>query len=517
MTLATPFYECSLRDPDHAALRLGSRTFSYGELRSLSACVAGRLGPGVGRVGILASRSAAAYAGVLGTLFAGGTFVPLDPTAPLPRLADLVARTRLAALIVDDAGRQATEGHRLRTTHRFLHVSEDGECAELGGEAGGGPRGGAPEPIASPVPVEAGAAAYIMFTSGTTGRPKGVVVSHGNVLVHLRNMQERFRIGPDDRVSQFFDLTFDPVVFDLFMAFGHGASLHVVPAVQRLAPVAFIRSEALTVWYTVPSIVGGLLKMNMLRPGLFPTLRHSFFVGEPLPESYALRWQEAAPNSSVHNLYGPTEVTHTCFTHRLGSLPQTTPERGTIPIGRPDPGTRAAILDSERRFLPAGEAGELALAGPQVSDGYWGDPDLTAEKFVRLGEGEAGGAERPVWYLTGDQAYRGADGTFHLLGRIDNQVKIRGHRVELEEVEHQVRRAARCDSAAAVAWPVVDGFAQGLVAFVAGTSLAPADIKAALAEQLPAYMVPQRILVLPALPLTARFKVDRRALRAQLD
>jgi non-ribosomal peptide synthetase component F len=294
----------------------------------------------------------------------------------------------------------------------------------------------------------------------------------------------------------------------MFLAWKTGASLHVVPRTQIVAPAKFIRDKEISIWFSVPSIAAFMGRMQMLTPGAFPHLRYSMFAGEPLSLDSAVRWQAAAPNSAVENLYGPTEATVVCTVERIGEHPRVTPGRDVIPMGRPLPGTEVAVLGPDFGFLPAGEPGQIALSGPQLAQGYYGQPELTDERFPIIR-----GAR---WYLTGDLGYQDSLGVFHHLGRIDNQVKVLGNRVELEEVESHLRQVCRPEMVAVVPWPIDHGSAQGLVAFISGTACAPSDVKEAMRSRVANYMVPGVIRVLQALPLNANGKIDRRELERML-
>jgi acyl-CoA synthetase (AMP-forming)/AMP-acid ligase II len=256
-----------------------------------------------------------------------------------------------------------------------------------------------------------------------------------------------------------------------------------------------------------------MARLRMLRPGEFPTLRWSLFCGEPLPRSLAEAWAETAPNSTVENLYGPTEATISFTAFRLparaadrAGLPE------TIPIGQPFDGLQTAVIGEDGAPVPDGQAGELCLGGAQVADGYWRRPDLTAERFAPPSGFEADGMN---WYRTGDRVASAPEYGFVFLGRTDAQAKIAGYRVELQEVEEVVRRVAKCDSVAALPWPLdADGFARGLVAFVAHSAASDDAILAACRDRLPPYMVPSRVHRIPNWPLNPNGKTDRRAIAA---
>ena len=355
--------------------------------------------------------------------------------------------------------------------------------------------------------------AYIIFTSGTTGPPKGVQIELGAVVDHLAVIQAEYRFEARDRVSLAFDLTFDPSILNMLMTWNVGASLHVAPAASLLAPIAFIQNNELTVWNSAPAMIGLATRLGMLKPDALPSLRFSIFGGDTLTWTAAEAWRRAAPNSVVDNVYGPTEATIEVLRQRLTEPPVVTPERSALALGVPYPGVAAAILDPEMRFLPAGEVGELAVAGSQLAAGYLDRPDLTAAQFPTI--------DGVRWYLTGDKAYQDAAGRFHHLGRLDDQVKIRGHRVELGEIETHLRAVAQAADVAAVAWPYADGAATDVAAFVlprpGAAPFDPDAVRAALHGALPAYMVPKRLRAVNALPLTPHGKVDRRALIQALE
>jgi non-ribosomal peptide synthetase component F len=231
-------------------------------------------------------------------------------------------------------------------------------------------------------------------------------------------MQEVYGFGPHDRFSKAYNLSFDGSVHDMFTCWNAGASLHPVPARQLMAPAKFIQEKQLTMWTSVPSTAVFLERMKMLQPGTFPSLRYTIFSGEPLPLRSALAWQQAAPNSVVDNICGHTECC--CFStlERLSNPPNVTPKLGLVAVGKPLPGFEAAVFDKDCKPLPPGQEGELALAGPQVAQGYFQDAERTAARFPSI--------NGKVWYRTGDLVVVDELGSLHHLGRIDNQVKVLG-------------------------------------------------------------------------------------------
>jgi acyl-coenzyme A synthetase/AMP-(fatty) acid ligase len=255
-------------------------------------------------------------------------------------------------------------------------------------------------------------------------------------------------------------------------------------------------------------------KMGMLKPGAFPSLRVSLFCGEPLPGVYAKAWQEAAPQSVVDNLYGPTETTIAITHYRWdGNRSPADCVNGIVPIGQAFEGQEVCIIDGERREVPEGAWGELCLAGSQVAQGYWNNPVKTAEQFVRIPDR----GDR-IWYRTGDLVKRDAVGCLVYLGRTDHQVKIRGYRVELQEVDAVLRRATGSDQVASVAWPVRDGIADGIRAFIfGGVSHDVSRVLDQCRRSLPDYMVPRQIYAMEHVPLTVNGKLDRLTLMKFLE
>jgi non-ribosomal peptide synthetase component F len=250
-------------------------------------------------------------------------------------------------------------------------------------------------------------------------------VTHRNVVHFVRTAVERYQIEASDRFSQTFDLTFDLSAFDMFVAWERGACVCCPSRKALLNPAQFIRDSRLTVWFSVPSIALMMKQLGALKPAVFPCLRWSLFCGEPLPADLAAAWAAAAPQSTLENLYGPTEVTIACTAYRWqGSQSASECEHNIVPIGYPLPGMRTMVADYEQREVRPGQEGELLLAGPQVSLGYWRDPEKTAERFVVPPGRES------AYYRTGDRVCQPIpDGPLQFRGRLDDQIKVQGYRV----------------------------------------------------------------------------------------
>lgn len=518
------FLESVHRFPDRTALFVEDESLSYADL--------GRLVQGISRAilenqectsplaAVWAARSVTAYAGVLACLAAGKGYVPLNPKFPVGRTHRMLSLSGCTVMIV---GKECLcqLPHLLQVVDHPLTIILP-EVTTLNGlesdyplhrfVVGQQPAGAESSP--ANVEVDAAATAYLLFTSGSTGEPKGVPISQGNVRSYLDWIGNHYEVNERDRVSQEFDLTFDLSVHDMFVCWEHGASLYCVPEKSVMAPAKFIRDHQLTMWFSVPSVAGLLAKMRLLSPGSLPSLRCSLFCGEPLPAAYAQAWQEAAPNSIVANLYGPTETT-IAITHYRWEGQKSLREclNGIVPIGRVFDSQDFRVTDRQGKTVPAGEQGELCLSGTQVAAGYWNNPEKTGERFVRLP-----GAGSRVWYRTGDLVRQDAAGNLCYLGRIDDQIKIRGYRVELQEIESVLRRACGTEQTVAIPWPVNHGSAEGIVAFVSGVdTLDQGRVRSYCNDLLPDYMVPKNIYVVEELPLNQNQKIDRRKLIELLE
>ena len=520
--LADAVYRRSLRDPSRLAIACEGVELSYGELADRAGRIAQVLTRGTGwrsdprflpRAGILASRSIDACIGLLGTSWAGGTYVPIGLKSPEDRLLAILEQCQLSALICDVQGAKLlTERVLAACPPLVLLPDPEGRLpARSGPEQNNLDLHSLPAltDLAPPVAIQPADLAYIIFTSGTTGVPKGVMISAGAVRHYIEVATELLGLAADDRALEVCELSFDFSVLDMFATWHAGASLHILPANRVLNAVKFARESRLTVWNSVPSLVGMLGQIKALSPGALPDVRLTVFGGEPLPLGIVEAWRQAAPNSTVYNLYGPTEVTVSCMSQPVADPLAVTPKRDVIAIGRPFPDIAAAILTCDRQFASAGEPGELALAGSQLAEGYLNAPELTEARFPLINGNR--------WYLTGDLALQDTAGTFHHLGRIDNQIKVLGNRVELEEIDTHLRELSRTELVATVAWPVVDGGVKGLIAFVAGSPVKTEQILTGLKRRLPAYSVPSRIIPIENMPLNNNGKVDRSALVRTLE
>ncbi|MGY0057644.1 AMP-binding protein [Streptomyces sp. LZ34] len=507
--------------PDRVALRVGKRTWTYGEVHrtalSWASALVDTAGGRPAAVGVLAARGEAAYIGVLAALYAGAAAMPLNVEFPAARTDAMLRAARTTVVLADDQGARILEqltDHPpvVRTGGVNTGGVNTGDGAE-GGEntpAGNAPAGNRPaENPGATVPfepwcVEPDDRAYIMFTSGSTGRPKGVPISHRNAGHFLRCVRDFYGFGPQDVFSQTFDVTFDPLIFDLFGAWSAGASVAHVPGLGYADLPALVNELGITVWFAAPSTISTVRRTRRLTDGAMPSLRWSLFAGEALMEHDAADWQRAAPGSTVVNLYGPTEVTMSCTVHAWRPTDAPHPEHHGVPMGRLHPGMHGMLLDAEGNRHP--ERGELCVAGPQLFAGYLDPADDAGRFFQRDGE---------RWYRTGDLVTAASDGTLLYSGRLDHQVQIRGVRVEIPEVEWALRRCSGVDEAVVVA--VSAGNSHALHAFYTGTATERGPVVEELGKLLPRAAIPRVLKRVPRFPLNANGKIDRKALAQEAE
>lgn len=467
--------------PDRPALSIGNTEWSYAELDRLAAQVAAWCNAhcsGQDRIAVHGARTVWAYAAILGILRSGRSYVPLHPEHPPQRWCTMLDRAAVRTVLCT-----SEHASSVSLPPSFKVVDEHAFQA-----------------LAPIVEVHVGPEAYLMFTSGSTGVPKGVPVGRAQLAAYLGHVARAFPFTNTDRFTQFFALSFDLSVHDLFVCWGAGACLCVPPSDAVLRAVSYVREQRISVWFSVPSQVALMRRMRSLVPGCMPGLRLAFFCGEALSTVVARSWCHAVPSAASYNLYGPTETTIAIAVQPLTSAVLDGTDE-VVPLGRVFPGHHAQVLNDDMPSL-VGE-GELVLAGPQVNAGYLNDEAATERCFHSLGPDEV------RWYRTGDRVRMDADGVMHFTGRMDDQVKLNGHRVEPGEVDAVLQPLLNGGNTATVAVELEGGLR--LVTFID----VPADTEpmfAALRSRLPEHMVPARIIQVEAFPYGPHGKLDRKAL-----
>ena len=384
---------CGLAAAPHGdALRIGDHSWTYAQVHEMALAWAGTLqAASSGRlrsVGVLAAATPECYVGILAASYAGAVVVPLSTAFPAERTAVMAEAASVDAFIADGKGAGILDRSGLAGQRPVLLPDADAT-----GPSAITIRSQPSRALTQPAALRPSDVAYVLFTSGSTGRPKGVPITHGNVDHFLWFNQQRYGFTPDDVCSNTFVPTFDLAMFDMFMAWGGGATLESTPVHALLALPEFIGRKKMTVWFSVPSSISVVRRRGGLGPGSMPSLRWSLFCGEALMQQDAEDWQQAAGNSVLENLYGPTELTIACSTYRW--MPEQSPAEcvnGVVPIGMVYPALSYVLIDPLGQPTPA--EGELCVTGPQMFSGYL-DPGDDQNRFLVHDDRR--------WYRTGDR------------------------------------------------------------------------------------------------------------------
>lgn len=439
------------------------------------------------------------YALAVACLKLGAPYSFLDPAAPVDRARLMIDRCRPTLIISTRDG----VGHRVvlaggADCTNLLDGFDDANLRETEQITGADP-------------------AYVMFTSGSTGEPKGAVIPHQGVLHLVEWAADDLGIGPGDRLTNVNPIFFDNSVFDIYASLLNGASLVALDALKGRPPaelVAEIGASECTFFFAVPTLFMFLDSMNLLRPDKLPSVRRFMFGGEGFPLARLRRFHEAfSGHAELINCYGPTETSCICSSLVITDSVLDTAE-GFASLGRLNPGFSHRVLNEDLQPVACGDVGELWLGGPCVGLGYLNNPEETTRRFRQdpLVEGY-----RSTLYRTGDLvAQDPLTGQFRFRGRADNQVKLRGYRVELEEIDHALESMPGVARALAVVLQDANGSSRLLAAY-SGSRLEDADLLAHCNKHLPAYMVPSRFVWLDNIPTNANGKADRRAIRALVE
>ena len=482
------------RTPDGTAIRFGAENVSYRALDTMASAIASLLietGIQIGdRVAIVSAKSAQAIAAINGILRVGAIYVPIDPGAPKDRMIRLLELTNPSLILVDAAASRNLAGWQmempsLALTDQFAELT-DLEALEARRQQ-----------------RKPDDAAYILMTSGSTGQPKGICHTHKSGQAYASMAASLCELNPDDRVSHHTPLHFDMSIFDVFSTAHAGATCIIIPEIYTKVPASLaklVEDEQITVWYSVPFALVQLVERGALESRDLSALRIVMLAGERIPPGPLKEFAKHAPDALYMNAYGPTETNH-CTTaifqgHELDGVSQ-------LPIGRPAYGVNISITDEGYDQ----DSGELLVSADQVMREYWQDQQRTEDSFISM-QDENGDQHR--FYRTGDIVKQSHDGNLVLLGRTDRQIKLRGFRIELDEVELILCRAPGISEAAVI---VAD---DELWAYVTGSNSEDRDaIRAYAAANLPSYAVPARIVSVASLNRTSTGKIDRKALEAR--
>lgn len=502
-SLGLAFHAIANRYPDRLALRLiDGGKLTYRELDRLSNRMArGLLDRGLGRrdiVGIFNSKSPLGFAAMLAALKLGAAYVNLDDQNPSHRI-DLMLRTCRPRLILTD-GMLAPALADISNEAGAVPVTLSDLAADTRFSA---------EPLAETARVVGSDPAYLMFTSGSTGVPKGVMIAHQSVLNFINWSKETFDIQPNDILTNVNPIYFDNSVFDFYSALFSGAALVPIPrdiVSQPARLISIVEEMECTLWFSVPSLLIYLMTLKQLSIRSWPSMRQLVFGGEGYPKGELKKLFDLfGQRARLVNVYGPTECTCICSAYRISKDDLLNPE-GLPPLGKIANNFAYTILGDDDRPVALGEAGELCLLGPQIGLGYCNAPERTSASFVSNPQNTT---FHERMYRSGDLVRQDNAGMLWFVGRKDNQIKHMGYRIELEEIEAALNTIPTVTQSAAVYQRVREQHGR-IVAFVAGpVGTAGQDIRKALRNRLPEYMIPDRILILADLPKNANGKIDR--------
>lgn len=511
----------------NCAIEVDKESITYAELKIKSETLANLLSQNLTQensIILFGARSLEVYVSIVACVLANYTYVPLNPKFPTERLKMMIERTKSKAMLlcqecvksfcsIADSikpltilcyGIDSTKLQEQFLQHNFLEIPLE-----------------VPQHMDFIIPKSTNSAtalnpAYLLFTSGSTGIPKGVLVSRSNLISYVNRIKDLYHFTKKDRISQFFDLTFDLSMHDIFCTLLSGATLVVIPQIWLLNPLKFITKNNLSVLFAPPSLIAYLHNLKALKENSLPNLRIALFCGEALPVKSAMIFAKAAPNASLDNLYGPTEATIS-FTHYRfiegGGIKNKIPllQEDILPLGLPFKGLIVSLRDSGNKEVKHGEIGEILLGSEaeetsQIALGYYNDPSKTQEKFIK---------ENGIrWYKTGDLGkFDPALNAYCFLGRIDEQVKIQGFRVELLEIDNALSVASNQQARAIL---IKENDLDVLYGVIEDRQIDSKQILNTLHQKLPHYMLPKQIFCLENFPLNSNGKVDRNAIKQWL-
>jgi len=467
------------------------------------------------RVGIYLNKSLESVVAIFGILKAGAVYVPLDPSAPVKRVAFIIGNCGMKALVSTQRKMTGLLTALPDSSPVRCLILADEDAPTDDGTASRAKKVAWPEVLQQPansppsVPVIEDDLAYILYTSGSTGEPKGVMISHRASLTFVDWAYECFQVQATDRVSNHAPLHFDLSIFDIFTTIKAGATVILVPEELTIFPVNlanFIEEQRITIWYSVPSALTRLVLHGNLESHRFPHLRTILFAGEVFPVKYLRQLKTLIPHAEYYNLYGPTE-TNVCTFYQVKDIP---PDRvDPFPIGKACANTEVFAINDRNEIAKPGEVGELYARGPSLMKGYWGMPEKTKTVLVPHP------VHPPLWeervYRIGDLVKQDEEGNYLFLGRRDNMIKSRGYRIELGEIETALYSHPKIEEVAAIAIPdeQIGNAIKAVVVAREAAELTKGELESFCSKRIPKYMIPDIIEFRTSLPKTSTGKVDR--------
>jgi len=503
---------------NHIAVSQGNKTITYEILNETSQKI-GRLfndnNLNQTIVGIVGQRNFSVYYGILGSIYSNCTYVPINEKYTKDRIIKIIKESEISILIGNKKSITSIKGAINANELKFILFPEEEPSKEINT---------LPtnikyfyksdlltlKPI-SPKKISPSHIFYILFTSGSTGNPKGVMVTDKNLEVFINNMSQFYKLPVGYRASQTFDLGFDLSVVDTFFTWINGGELCILDQSELIMPFDYIKREKINFWFSVPTLASFIHKMNFLKENSFPDLQYSLFCGEALPKLLTDAWQEAAPNSSIENYYGPTESTVSVSRYLYTKeLKNRSFNNGILPIGKIFCDHSFAIVDEKFNKIKKGDKGQLIIKGQQLAKGYINNIEKTKKVFTKM----SWDSSNQIWYLTGDIAFVNNFGELEYIGRIDNQLKIAGRRVELGEIEGAILKSKIIKDIVIVPKKDIDGSVKYLIGFT--TSKISNDQKNNINKYALKYVeklfLPREIIVIEKMPETTNGKTDRKKL-----
>ena len=417
-------------------------------------------------VGIVGQRNFSVYFGILGSIYSGCTYVPINDKYTTDRILKIIKESRVSVLIGNKTSILSIKESIKETNIKVVLLPEEEPSKETNI---------LPRNIKyfyksdllslkaiQPKKIDNSHIFYILFTSGSTGNPKGVMVTDKNLQVFFDNISNFYKLPIGYRASQTFDLSFDLSVVDIFFTWINGGRLCILNQSELIMPFDYIKREKINFWFSVPTLPSFMNKMNYLKANSFPDLKYSLFCGEALPKGLTDTWQEAAPNSTIENYYGPTEATVSIsrylykkdFKNRLFT-------NGILPIGEIFNDHSFAVVDEKFNKMTNGDKGQLIIKGKQLAQGYINDKEKTQKVFRKIPWDKS----NQIWYLTGDLVFVNNFDEIEFIGRIDNQLKIAGRRVEIGEIENALLKSNIIKDVDVVPKKDSDGIVTSLIGF----------------------------------------------------
>lgn len=498
--------------PDNSALSISGEEYSYQQFLSPVIALIKSIQNSLESqqvIGVLANKSLLGFQCIATAFIAEKTYVPLNPQYPVERNAEIIKQSGITTLLVDASCKTtalAINDYLQKSIELIILDSSKSEGIKY--DHNPVEQKNKVQVISQPIEPDT---AYLLFTSGSTGKPKGVPISDNNIASYIDHILQEYQFVEKDRFSQFFDFTFDLSLHDMLICWKVGACLCPVNKSGLLMPLQFARQQSISIWFSVPSLA--LIAKDLMRHRFkkfkLDKIRYSFFCGEALPVQLAQDWLQITQNAPVINLYGPTEATIAFTAYEFQSNIEA--QNSVVEIGLPFGENKCQIMQADGKQCTTGEQGELCLNGPQVFVGYLNREDLTSAAFHI--EKQSNG-QLIDWYRTGDTASQLEDGNIIYHGRKDRQVQVKGFRVELQEVEHILRKITSVGTLAVIAYPLNSiGEAVGLTALTSKSDIDEEKLLTECKKYLPNYMIPGQFISIKKFPYNVSGKLDYKQLQ----